>query len=602
MGKIIRLDQQLANMIAAGEVVERPMGIVKELVENSIDAKASKISIYLAQGGIESIKVSDNGSGMDKEDALLAFERHATSKLLTKQELFNIKTMGFRGEALPSISSVAKVELQTSNGVEGHEVIIHWGKLISVKPFARNQGTTIIVSNLFQQTPARLKHLKAANYEASLVNDIVQKFALAYPNIIFELYHNDKVMFKSTTNNQVSENIFNIYGLEIAKNLIECQGSDNDYQVKGYLVQPQFNRANKHHILIFINGRIIRNYKLMNKVIEAYHEYMPSNRYPIAIIYITMDYHLVDVNVHPAKWEIRLSKANELEELIYKTVSDSLKQTLRVQAVQIKEPIKEVIKTSYESNLSYNQDALVLDVSKTYFNNDRIEVISEEITEIIPETIKEVEAIKEVEVTKVEEVLNVHPSWPSLKILSQFAKKYLLCESTEGLILIDQHAAHERINYEKLQAKFLKQDFSQQQLLIPLNIKVGSDKISFLEQWNEQLGMIGIQLEQFSNQSIIVRSIPTWLLDADQQAVLTDLIDYLSLEKKIDLLKLQKKAIETKACHMSLKFNQNLSMQEMNQLVVDLSMCLQPFNCPHGRPTLIEFKHQLIEKEFLRIT
>ncbi len=357
MGRIHRLDEHLSNMIAAGEVVERPAGIVKELIENSIDAKATSIEIQITQGGIDSILISDNGIGMDEEDAQLAFERHATSKLKEEADLWHITTMGFRGEALPSIAAVSQVRMRTNNGKQSTEVSIQYGQNKEVHPSAAPHGTSIEIRNLFQKTPARFKHLKRPQYEFSLIADIVQKFALAHPEISFYLSHDGKEIFQTKGSNHLQEVLMQIYGREIAKSAIEIDNSDYDYQISGYIVQPNFNRATKYYMTLFINHRMIRNYHLQKAIMDAYSAYMPKDRYPIAVLNIDMDAQLVDVNVHPSKWEIRLSKEKQLEKLLYQTIDLALKKKLQVVQAEIKEPREKV--EMAELDFTYQRDPLV---------------------------------------------------------------------------------------------------------------------------------------------------------------------------------------------------------------------------------------------------
>lgn len=336
MGRINRLDEHLSNMIAAGEVVERPSGVVKELIENCIDAQAKRIEIQITQGGIDSIMITDDGIGMDAQDASIAFERHATSKIKEENDLWNIHTMGFRGEALPSIAAVSHVILRTNNGSESSEVEISYGKLLTARPTGTPQGTSIEVRNLFQKTPARFKHLKSPQYEFSLISDIVQKFALAHPEISFYLSHDGKQIFQTKGSNNLQEVVMQIYGRDVAKSAIAIDHKDFDYHINGYAIQPNFNRSTKYYMILFINNRMIRNYHLQKAIIDAYSPYMPKDRYPIVILNIQMDAQLVDVNVHPSKWEIRLSKEKQLEKLLYTALDEALKKELQVVQAEIK--------------------------------------------------------------------------------------------------------------------------------------------------------------------------------------------------------------------------------------------------------------------------
>ena len=368
MGKINRLDEHLSNMIAAGEVVERPMGIVKELVENCIDAHATQVEIQILQGGIDTITIIDDGDGMDAQDATLAFERHATSKLKEVNDLWNIHTMGFRGEALPSIASVSHVLLRTSNGSDSTEVEINYGTLVTAKPCGTPRGTMIEIKNLFQKTPARFKHLKSPQYEFSLISDVVQKFALSHPDIGFCLSHDGRTVFKTRGNGNLLEVLMQIYGRDTAKSAIELQGSDHDYKISGYIMQPQFNRATKYYMLLYINGRMIRNYHLQKAIQDAYAPYMPKDRYPIVVINLMMDAQLVDVNVHPSKWEIRLSKEKQLEKLLFMTIQKALQEKLEVPKVDVN---KETVKEKVEMQ----------ELQFTYEREDRVKQLHESVNE-----------------------------------------------------------------------------------------------------------------------------------------------------------------------------------------------------------------------------
>ncbi|MGL5978527.1 MAG: DNA mismatch repair endonuclease MutL [Erysipelotrichaceae bacterium] len=593
MGKIQQLDPHLTNMIAAGEVVERPMGIVKELVENAIDAQATRIIVSLQQGGIESIKVEDDGIGMDEVDARMAFERHATSKIKTSQELWNIKTMGFRGEALPSIASVSQVEMQTNDGGVGTQINIAWGSFIQQVPVACNQGTSIEVKSLFQKTPARLKHLKASNYEYTLVLDVIQKFAFAHPEITFELHHNDKLSFKSKGNNDLLSSILDVYGLDVAKSMLAISLADNDYTIKGFIAQPAINRANKYYIQIYINGRMIRNQKLTKAICDAYASYLPSGRYPVAILHIEMDYQLVDVNVHPSKWEIRLSKAKQLEELLATGLQAMLRHEFRpniVTKIQSEERVEQP-KFEFKAPAVEREKPMLMAEEKTVFEI-KPAPIKTEVVELISQEMEQEESV----ITPSE----IHPAWPTMQLIGQFAKRYVLTEGAEGLYLIDQHAAHERINFERLANALQQGNFHAKPLLLPLRFVVDAAFIDQLDRFNLILMGIGLHFDVFGSTTILVRELPSWLQDSDEKAVIEDIIELLKNEKTIDVVELRKHAIETMACHSSIRFNRTLSRLEMEQLLVQLQRCEQPFHCPHGRPTFILLGHSLLEKEFYR--
>ncbi|MEG2507570.1 MAG: DNA mismatch repair endonuclease MutL [Longicatena sp.] len=640
MGVINRLDEHLSNMIAAGEVVERPSGIVKELVENCIDAKARNIEIQILQGGIDTITIIDDGSGMDASDATKAFERHATSKLKEVDDLWNIHTMGFRGEALPSIASVSHVLLRTSNGIDATEVEIKYGTLVSAKPAGTPKGTMIQVKNLFQKTPARFKHLKTPQYEFSLISDVIQKFSLSHPDIGFCLSHDGRTVFKTKGNGNLLEVLMQIYGRESAKTAIALDGKDNDYKIEGYAMQPQFNRATKYYILLYINGRMIRNYHLQKAVIDAYAPYMPKDRYPIIVMNLMMDAQLVDVNVHPSKWEIRLSKEKQLEKLVYETLRLALQKQLEVPTLAIQKEIEKEKIEEQELVFTYARDTqtkvLHEEVNKSFTEPAPLDMkeLGEQIATLqntpkepisIPkqtftkEIVQEDEnkyqgeqaatLLKEVVQTQpliyekketVNEVKALNPSLPQLRVIGQFHTCYILAEGEKGLYIIDQHAAQERYHYEIIRNKIMNGNIDSQPLLLPVTIESSVSAIAQIQDLNALLEQLGIHLEAFGDATFICRSLPIWMKDVEEAAFIIDMIDIWEKDKEISLDKLRKHAIATMACHSSIRFNRTLTLDEMKQVVLDLGKCEQPFHCPHGRPTLICIDDKQLIKEFER--
>lgn len=611
MAKIRCLDEHLTNMIAAGEVVERPSGIVKELVENSIDAHAKNIEIRIVQGGIESICIIDDGEGMDEEDACNAFERHATSKLKDIDDLWNIQTMGFRGEAIPSIASVASVNIKTNNGEESCEVEVNYGQRAFVRKCACVKGTTITVRNLFQKTPARFKHLKTPPYEFSLISDVVQKFAFSHPEIAFSLYNDGRAIMKTKGNGNLREILMQVYDRESAKTAIELDNSDFDYHIGGYIMQPNVNRATKYYMLFFINGRMVRNHKLQKSIIDAFSAYLPKDRYPIAVIHITMDAQLVDVNVHPSKWEIRLSKEKQLENLLYDTIKEALRKQFEVAKVVVKEEVK-IEKPVFDLYLG-NEEKQVFTSINNSFNESEI-VKQPSIAEIESSyEVKKVEPLKKeiyiepivednkptVEVVEVEEetineerceeieVKVVNPSLPQLEVIGQFRNNYILAQGEKGLYIIDQHAAQERYHYEIIQKEILAGHNNTQPLLIPITIDLNLRSLDKIDELNNHFKSIGITLELFGDNSVLVRELPVWMKDVNEKAFIQDMIDYFERDNHISIEKLRKKAIATMACHSSIRFHHALTMDEMKQVIIDLGKCEQPFHCPHGRPTLM---------------
>ena len=680
MGIINQLDQHLSNMIAAGEVVERPSGIVKELVENSIDAHAQHIEIQIAQGGIDTITIIDDGDGMDHVDALLAFERHATSKLKEVNDLWNIHTMGFRGEALPSIASVSHVILRTNNKIEGSEVEIRYGELIANKPCGTPKGTMIEVKNLFQKTPARFKHLKSPQYEFSLISDVVQKFALAHPDIGFSLSHDGRQIFSTRGNGNLLEVLMQIYGRECAKTAIAIDDKDIDYHITGYVMQPSQNRATKYYMLLYINGRMIRSYHLQKSIVDAFSPYMPKDRFPIAVINIEMDAQLVDVNVHPSKWEIRLSKEKQLEKLLYQSISKALHTKLVVPRVNVKmekQPKVEMQKMEFTYARDPKIEKMHKDVNESFLHPEReaqpqpiqVEVaksqplplekeeckmsvnypqpktmnkIEEEDELAVKEAMKSyqpkpkehkveerVEVVKamDVEATQKETADKVvmpqvqevviseeehisdeaketyvakNPCLPQLRVIGQFHNCYIIAEGEKGLYIIDQHAAQERYHYEVIRNEILKGNIETQPLLIPITIETNVSAIAHIDELNAVMKQIGITMESFGNQTLVCRELPVWMKDIDEASFLRDMIDICQKDKEVSVMNLRKHAIATMACHSSIRFNRNLTMEEMKRVIEDLGKCEQPFHCPHGRPTLICMEDKDLIHDFER--
>lgn len=639
MGKINRLDEHLANMIAAGEVVERPSGIVKELVENSIDAKAKNIKIQISQGGIQAITIIDDGEGMDPQDACIAFERHATSKLKEVDDLWNIMTMGFRGEALPSIAAVSQVLLRTCNGIEGTEVHITYGKMNHVKPCATPKGTILEIKNLFLKTPARFKHLKSSQYEFSLIQDVVQKFALAHPEISFTLSHDGKDVFQTRGSGQLLEVLMQIYGRDMAKSAIEIKNKDNDYQITGYVMQPQYHRATKYYTLLYINKRMIRNYHLQKAVFDAYAPYMPKDRYPIAVLNIQMDAQLVDVNVHPSKWEIRLSKEKQLEKLIYDTLTKALSKGMKIPNLKQDAPKKEKVETiqfQLETKMDKSQQQIKEEVNDSFIHipkeQPKIEITQPqrkwnyptgkkepkvEETPIqypiprkqTPKPIKPaMEAVEpkektstnESKPTSISQEMPVH-SFPNLTVIGQFRRSYILAQGEKGLYIIDQHAAEERFHYEEIKKAIYNEVKDTQLLLMPITLEHCEAFIPYIDEINTTLSSLGIQFECFGDDTLIIREIPIWMKDVKEEEFLQDLLEYYRQNQEMNLEKLRQHAIATMACHSSIRFHRTLTMEEMQQVIKDLEHCEQPYHCPHGRPTIICIEDNDLLKHFDRI-
>ena len=571
MSRIHVLDEHLTNMIAAGEVVEKPMGVVKELVENSIDAQATRIIVRVVNGGRDMIDVSDDGIGMDQEDAVRAFSRHATSKILRPEDLWDIHTMGFRGEALPSIASVSKTSLLTSDGNQSTEIILEYGKIIKAGPAASARGTTVRVENLFLKTPARLKHLKSGNTEFNAIIDLMQKFALGNPQIAFELYADDKLKLQTPGNGSLDETMMHIYGLEMAKNSIPVEFSDYDFSVRGVLVLPSINRSTKQYINCFINGRIVRSFLIQKAIIDAYREFMMPDRYPVCVLNIDVDYQLVDVNVHPSKWEIRLSKERQLCSLIQTSINEILKKQFKPGEIRLpKQNVRIEEKPLFET---------------TYTEVRHDDVLQEKTEEYVPAERKEEPAVV------VER----------FQYLAQLHGNYILACDEDNLYIVDQHAAMERCMYEDIQQEIEKNDVMTQDLIVPLMIELTPAEIQQIDRLNEVFNAIGVEMEGFSSNSVLIRRVPLWFEDINEEEFIHDLVGEILNEKKMNVLDIRKDRIASLACHSSIKFNHRLDAMESRKLLSRLGRCVQPFNCPHGRPTMMAISEAQLQKEFKRV-
>lgn len=568
MGYIQQLNSHLTNMIAAGEVVERPMGVIKELVENAIDAHATSIDVYINEAGLSSMIVKDNGEGMDSQDATLAFQRHSTSKLHTEEDLLAISSLGFRGEALPSIASVSECIAITNNGNQATKVTIHYGQLIEAIPYASEKGTSIEIKGLFLKTPARLKHMKSLPYEQALVLDIIQRFALSYPHIAFSLTADQKELLSTNGSGDINEAIYRIYGRDIAKEAVSFSANDSDFKISGVLIKPSISRATRRDMHIFTNQRMVRSSRIQRAIMDGFRHFMPSDRYPITFLFIEVDLKLIDVNVHPSKWEIRISKEKQLLELIEKIIHKTLSLTPQVKPTR-------AFTTSIPENIK--QEPLTLFESFT------------QTTSLINEQAEVFEDSK----------ADGYVTPMAFRVLSQMHKKYILAENEEGLFIFDQHASMERIRYEYFKQERLKEVHNQQPLLIPIII-TDSKAISQAEELIALFESFQITVDYLHEDTLIVRSLPDWLTDTDEQKAIDDIIDFFFNQQHKTEEDLRKRVLATLACHSSIRFNDQLSMGQMQQLVNDLMMCEQPYHCPHGRPTYIKLTTKDLEKEFLR--
>ncbi|MGD6871508.1 DNA mismatch repair endonuclease MutL [Sutcliffiella horikoshii] len=628
MGKIVQLDESLANKIAAGEVVERPASVVKELVENAIDANSTIIEIELEEAGLSKIRVLDNGDGIEQDDCLTAFQRHATSKIKNENDLFRIRTLGFRGEALPSIASVSLFDITTSTGEgPGTHLSFKGGVLETQELSSSRKGTDIVVQHLFFNTPARLKYMKTIHTELGNISDMVNRLALAHPSISFRLSHNGKRMLATNGNGDSLHVLAAIYGMNIAKKMIPIHFTSLDFEVKGYIAMPEVTRASKNYISTIINGRYVKNYTVVRAIREGYHTLLPIGRYPIVYLEVMMDPLLVDVNVHPAKLEVRLSKEDEL----YRLVAEGIKGVFgQKQLIPSNSPRKQ---TSYTEEPKPTQQTFTLEesipVERTVERqaqpsiNQKVEesrlIQVNEPTESWGDTnhndayqSNQSEEYVEDSFIEVEEIHNEkqpEPSHekkresriPALYPIGQMHGTYIVAQNENGLYLIDQHAAQERINYEYFYQKLGREERNLQELLVPLTIECSLDEYLFLEEHAEVFEEVGIMLEPFGHQTFIVKAHPVWFPKGEERETIDEMINLCLEKKKINISDLREEAAIMMSCKAAIKANHHLRQDEITALLNTLREAENPFTCPHGRPILIHFSSYELEKMFKRV-
>lgn len=584
MTKIHVMSENLANKIAAGEVVERVANVIKELVENSIDASSTEIKIDLINAGTKSIKITDNGIGMEHDDALLAFTRHATSKIKNDNDLFFINTLGFRGEALPSIASVSKVTLKTCNDEVGTKVSIEGGNLIAHESSDARIGTEITVSDLFFNTPARLKYLKSETSELSYIISYLEKLSLSNPNIKFTLTNNEKILLKTSGSRDLLKTIYEVYGYTVSSNMIEIKSSNDDADIFGFIGKPVLQKSNRNHITTIINGRVVKNNFLNNAITNGYKTYMPDIKYPVVILFINTDPTLIDVNIHPTKQDIKISKLEELANLITETIKDALYKSLLIPKVEVKE-IKDPneIKMPIINDFSnFVDETLEIKEEQTSFD-------FKEVKQIVEDNKKETNEIN-YEIKKLE----LYPVGLALGT-------YIIAENNEGIYLIDQHAAEERVNYEHYLKSLDYENSPTTSMLIPVTLELTPSEFIKINQEKEYLQKLGIKIEEFGINTIVITEHPTWLLTGLEEESLRRIIELVLERDKFEPKKFNDNIAKTLACKMSVKGNTRITHEQMEAILEKLVLCDNPYNCPHGRPTIISFTNYEIEKMFKRV-
>lgn len=604
MAKIIQLDDALSNKIAAGEVVERPASVVKELVENSIDAGSTIVEIELEEAGLAKIRIIDNGEGIEEEDVLTAFSRHATSKIKDENDLFRIRTLGFRGEALPSIASVSRVVMKTSTGMEGNLLVLEGGKVETFEKAASRKGTDITISDLFFNTPARLKYMKTIHTELGNITDVVNRLALSHPEVSIRLMHNERKLLHTNGNGDVRQVLTAIYGMNIAKNMIPFEGRSLDFSIKGYLALPEVTRASRNYISTMINSRFIKNYSLVRAIQEGYHTLLPIGRYPIVLLNVEMDPLLVDVNVHPSKMEVRLSKEQELHELIVNTIKEFFGKKELIPSGYVREK-KEKDQTE--------QILMELDhIPKEKYTEPSYEHIVEKV-ELDVNLIKEVpdpsnsnEEENFIEIKEIEEKLPTREQVresriPPLYPIGQMHGTYILAQNDKGLYIIDQHAAQERIKYEYFKEKVGQVHSELQEILIPFTLEYSLDEYMKIMEYKGELERVGVFLEPFGGNSFIIRSHPQWFPKGEEHEIMEQMIEQLLSMRKVDIKKLREEAAIMMSCKGSIKANRHLRNDEIQALLDELRETSDPFTCPHGRPIIIQYSIYEMEKMFKRV-
>lgn len=620
----MQLSDELSNKIAAGEVVERPASVVKELVENAIDANSTVIEIELEEAGLSKIRILDNGDGIASEDCLTAFKRHATSKIKTEQDLFRIRTLGFRGEALPSIASVSMLELKTSTGEEaGTHLKLRGGEIVHHELTSSRKGTELVIENLFFNTPARLKYMKTVNTELGNVTDVVNRLAMSHPEVSIRLMHQGRQLLYTNGSGDVRQVLAAIYGMAVAKKMIPINVQSLDYEVNGYVALPEITRASRNYMSTIINGRFVKNYGLLKAVQQGYHTLLPIGRFPIVFLTITMDPLLVDVNVHPAKLEVRLSKEAELFELIEQGVKAAFKKQQLIPDAVVPTKSKSAVQPTEQQTFTFDHQSKPSGyqpsntVREPSFKEApaRVDEIMPPVkTEVIRQdeelqpTFREIEHYEE----SVEENAPIpepnhsakeqpEPRVPAMYPIGQMHGTYILAQNEKGLFIIDQHAAQERIKYEYFKRKLGEVDSEVQELLMPLTLEFSGNEALILEEYKDMLAEVGVFLEPFGQNSYIVRSHPQWFPKGEEQETIEEMIQQIFTMKRINIEKLREEAAIMMSCKGSIKANHHLRNDEIFALLETLRKTTDPFTCPHGRPIIIHHSTYEMEKMFKRV-
>jgi DNA mismatch repair protein MutL len=596
MNKINILDPLTANQIAAGEVVERPVSVVKELIENSIDAGSTRIQILLEEGGIKRIRVVDNGWGIEGEDLPRAIQRHATSKILSVDDLNSLRTLGFRGEALPSIAAISKMTLssRTKEKAVGFSIQVKGNEISDLREIGTPVGTEIIVDDLFYNTPARKKFLKSPSGELGMVSDMVGRIAISRPDIAFELLHGKRTILKTPGNNNLSQVIFSVYGKEIARNLVQVEYKHGPI-IRGYISTTQMTRTSRQYYNFYLNGRYIKSKELAEALEEGYYTRIPQKRFPIAIVFFEMDPSLFDANVHPAKLEIKFKDFLPVKEAFIYAINNALSDP-KISIPQIRsnknedDVSLEQLKITHHykiepEKIERNQKEILLEHTGLY--HDQTEQVQDE------------NCFSETEATDLPE--STKPFFSLLKVLGQIEGTYIIASGEKGLYIIDQHAAHERIRYEKIKKMFLEQPSASAMLAVPITIEFSPRQTIWLINHIIELRELGFVLEHFGDHTFLLRGTPVWHIEGNSQELLFDILEKLGSDFSVRLKELiNEEKLFSLACKSAVKGNNFITSSDISFLLQQLDLIDNPYTCPHGRPTMILLTHEEIKRRFLR--
>ncbi|KRK40226.1 DNA mismatch repair endonuclease MutL [Loigolactobacillus bifermentans] len=637
MAQIHELAEVLANQIAAGEVIERPASVVKELVENALDAGSTQVDVLVTGAGLTSIQVIDNGGGIAPEDVEIAFRRHATSKISSRQDLFKVHSLGFRGEALPSIASVADVVLETAtDSAAGVRVHYRGGKLLEHATTALRPGTTVTVTDLFYNTPARLKYVKSPHTELGQIGDIINRLALSHPDVAFSLASEGNILVRTTGNGGLQQTIAGIYGVKLARKMLAIQAEDLDFKLQGFVSLPELTRSARRYLTVLINGRYIKNFQLNKAIIAGYGSKLMVGRYPIAVIAIEMDPILVDVNVHPTKQEVRLSKEEELGKLLETTIFKRIAQENLIpdaqenlnHATRSKTTAKPNQLTMALNNASQKWTEQVVPVTRQapakiaepepapFVPQNGVTTDTDPTKDLIfddPQRLAQWDQRYQAEQPGPifdEPAPVAHPTaapqptgprFPTLDYIGQLHGTYLLAGGADGFYIIDQHAAQERVNYEHYRQAIGEVSHDQQNLLVPLVLDYPASDAVRIRAQQDLFAQIGLVLASFGQNSFILRAHPTWFKAGQEEDTAKEMIDYVLDDQKLDIAKFREKTAIMMSCKRAIKANHHLDEQQAKALLQRLPQCENPFNCPHGRPVVVHFTQTDLEKMFKRI-